>query len=88
MSRTAAIAKNTFVQVGGRAVGTVLGLLTLGVMTRYLGTHGYGEFTTATTFLQFFGIIVDFGLSLTTVAMLSEPGAVSVALEVSFSKAW
>jgi O-antigen/teichoic acid export membrane protein len=75
MSRTAVIAKNTLVQALGRTVGTVLGLLTLGVMTRYLGTAGYGDFTTATSFLQFFGVLVDFGLSLTVVAMLSEPGA-------------
>jgi O-antigen/teichoic acid export membrane protein len=75
MTATALIAKNTFVQVLGRVAGTALGLLTLGVMTRYLGTQGYGEFTTVTTFLQFFGIIVDFGLSLTVVAMLSEPTA-------------
>lgn len=72
MSRAAAIAKNTFVQAFGRTVGTVLGLLTLGLMTRYLGAGGYGAFTTVTSFLQFFGILVDFGLSLTTVAMLSE----------------
>lgn len=72
MSRTAKIAKNTLVQVMGRAIGTVLGILTLGVMTRYLGTEGYGKFTTVTTFLQFFGVLVDFGLSLTTLSMLSE----------------
>lgn len=75
MSRTVLIARNTLVQALGRGLGTVLGLLTLGVMTRYLGTAGYGAFTTVTSFLQFFGILVDFGLSLTTVAMLSEPGA-------------
>lgn len=75
MSRTAAIAKNTVVQAVGRTIGTILGLLTLGLMTRYLGAAGYGAFTTVTSFLQFFGILVDFGLSLTTVAMLSEPGA-------------
>lgn len=72
MSRTAKIAKNTLVQVLGRAIGTVLGILTLGVMTRYLGAEGYGKFTTVTTFLQFFGVLVDFGLSLTTLSMLSE----------------
>lgn len=72
MSRTATIAKNTVVQVVGRAIGTMLGLVTLGVMTRYLGTSGYGAFTTVTSFLQIFGILVDFGLSLTTVAMVTE----------------
>lgn len=75
MSRTAAIAKNTVIQVVGRTFGTIFGLITLGVMTRYLGTTGYGAFTTVTSFLQFFGILVDFGLSLTTVAMLAEHGA-------------
>ncbi len=75
MSRTASIAKNTVVQVIGRTIGTVLGLVTLGVMTRYLGTTGYGAFTTVTSFLQIFGILVDFGLSLTTVAMVSEHSA-------------
>ncbi len=75
MSRTAAIAKNTIIQVVGRTFGTIFGLITLGVMTRYLGTTGYGAFTTVTSFLQFFGILVDFGLSLTTVAMLAEHGA-------------
>lgn len=72
MSRTAKIAKNTLVQVVGRTLGTILGILTLGVMTRYLGAEGYGKFTTVTTFLQFFGVLVDFGLSLTTLSMLSE----------------
>lgn len=75
MSRTAAIAKNTFIQAFGRTVGTVLGLVTLSLMTHYLGATGYGAFTTVTSFLQFFGILVDFGLSLTTVAMLSEASA-------------
>lgn len=72
MSRTASIAKNTVVQVIGRALGTIFGLVTLGVMTGYLGTTGYGAFTTVTSFLQIFGILADFGLSLTTVSMLSE----------------
>jgi O-antigen/teichoic acid export membrane protein len=85
MSRTAAIAKNTFIQAFGRTVGTVLGLVTLGMMTRYLGASGYGAFTTVTSFLQFFGILVDFGLSLTTVAMLSEA---SVAAESGRASLW
>ncbi len=75
MSRTSAIAKNTFVQALGRTAGTGISLVTFSLMTHYLGTSGYGAFTTVTSFLQFFGILVDFGLSLTTVAMLSERGA-------------
>jgi len=72
---TSKIARNTLLQVGGRAVGTLLGLFSLAILTRYLGTTGYGGFTTVTSFLQFFGILVDFGLTLTAVQMISEKDA-------------
>ena len=71
MSLTRAVASNTAIQVTGKFIGTFLGLITVAVMTRYLGLAGYGEFTTVMSFLQFFGIIVDFGLTLTMVRMIS-----------------
>jgi O-antigen/teichoic acid export membrane protein len=75
MSFAEKIARNAALQVGGRAVGTVLGLFTVGIMTRTLGPEGYGGFTTAMTFLQFFGILADFGLTLTMTKVISEHGA-------------
>lgn len=75
MSLTRAIAKNTFIQVSGKIVSTVLGLLTVAVMTRHLGKEGYGVFTTIVSFMQFFGILVDFGLTLTMLKLISEDGA-------------
>lgn len=75
MSLTRAVASNTAFQIAGKAVGTVLGLLTVAIMTRHLGQNGYGEFTTVTSFLQFFGIVVDFGLTMTMVRMISVDGA-------------
>jgi len=75
MSLTRAIAGNTAVQVAGRFIGTALGVLTVAVMTRHLGRAGYGEFTTVTSFLQFFGILVDFGLTLTMIRMISDADA-------------
>lgn len=70
MSLTKKIAHNTIIQYAGKIIGTVLGLVTIGIMTRYLGTEGFGYYTTIMGFLQFFGILVDFGLSLTTAQML------------------
>lgn len=70
MSLARRIAHNTIIQFAGKAIGTVLGLLTVGIMTRYLGQAGYGYYTTIMGFLQFFGILVDFGLTLTTAQML------------------
>lgn len=63
------------IQVAGKAVGTLLGLMTLAVMTRALGDAGFGQFTIVTSFLQLFGILVDFGLMLTLTKLISVPGA-------------
>lgn len=75
MSLTRAIAGNTVIQVSGKFIGVLLGILTVAVMTRHLGQAGYGQFTTAISFLQFFGILVDFGLTLTMIRMIAEAGA-------------
>lgn len=75
MSFTQQIAHNMIYQVAGKILSTILGLVALGVMTRYLGQDGFGGYTTIIAFLQFFGILVDFGLTLTTVQMISEPNA-------------
>lgn len=75
MSLTRQVAHNMIYQVGGKFLSTILGLAALGMMTRYLGQDGYGGYTTIISFLQFFGILVDFGLTLTTVQMISEPNA-------------
>ena len=75
MSLAAKIARNTFWQIGGKAAGTVLGLVTVALMTRYLGREGFGYYTTIVSFLQFFGVLIDFGLQMTTAQMLAKPGA-------------
>ena len=75
MSLISKIAKNTFWQVFGKILGTILGLVTVGLMTRYLGQTGFGYYTTIITFLQFFGVIIDFGLQMTATKALARPGA-------------
>ncbi|MFA5358574.1 MAG: flippase [Patescibacteria group bacterium] len=71
MSVVKKVLKNTFIQISGKAVAMILGLLTIGVMTRYLGREGFGQYSTIIAFLQFFGIIVDFGLAVIIVQMIS-----------------
>jgi len=69
-----AIAKNSIIQISGRIISLILGLISVAVMTRYLGQEGFGYYATVTAFLQLFGILADFGISLTTVQMISKPG--------------
>lgn len=72
MSTTRKIAHNTGVQIAGKILSTALGLLGIGMMTRYLGTEQFGWYVTAITFLQFIGILIDFGLIPVTAQMLGE----------------
>jgi O-antigen/teichoic acid export membrane protein len=69
------ITRNSIIQLIGKLISLFLGLATVAIMTRYLGDTGYGYYTTVTAFLQVFGILVDFGLSLTAVQMISKTGA-------------
>lgn len=71
MSLTKKIAYNTFIQVAGKVLATALGLFALALMTRYLGQNGFGHYTTIVTFVSFFAIIADLGLTLVTVQMIS-----------------
>ncbi len=69
------LAKNFTIQTIGKVLSILVGLVTVAILTRTLGTERFGEYTTAVTFLQFFGILVDFGLTLTLLVMISEKGA-------------
>jgi len=66
--------KHTIIQLAGKSFSTLFGVLALAVLTRYLGQEKFGWFTTITVFLQFFGILADFGLTLVTAQMLAQPG--------------
>jgi len=67
------IALNTIVQAGSKIISTVLGLLTIALITRYLGPAGFGEYTTIITFISFFAVIADLGLTLVTVQLICQP---------------
>ncbi|MBI4457488.1 flippase [Candidatus Uhrbacteria bacterium] len=75
MTLARSIIGNAAVQVLGKFAGTAIALVTVAIMTRHLKPEGYGAFTTVISYLQFFGTIVDFGLTLTMIRMISESGA-------------
>lgn len=75
MKLGAKVAYNTIIQLISKILATGLALVAVAIITRYLGQTGYGEFTTAVTFISFFAIIADLGLTLVTVQMISQGGA-------------
>lgn len=72
MSLTSKIAHNTAYQFSGKIIGTIFGVLTVAIMTRYLGRIGFGQYSTITAYLQIFGILVDMGLSLIIIRLLAD----------------
>ncbi|MCX6739870.1 MAG: flippase [Candidatus Parcubacteria bacterium] len=62
------------IQFVGKVLGTLFGVLTVAIMTRYLGQVGFGQYSTITAYLQLFAILVDLGLSITVVRLIADPG--------------
>ncbi len=72
MSIARSLAVNTGIQLIGRIIATVLGIFIIGLLTRSLGQDGFGAYTAATAYLQFFALILDLGINVTFTAMLGE----------------
>lgn len=73
MTTNKTLAQNTVLQIAGKVISTILGLIAVAILTRSLGTEKFGWYATATGFLQFAGILIDFGFTVTTSNLLSEP---------------
>lgn len=72
MSIGRVLAANTAVQVVGKVISTILGMVVVGMMTRLLGQEGFGAYSTANAFLQVFAILLDMGLNVMVIQMLGE----------------
>lgn len=66
-----AIAYNTTINFIAKIIATAFGLAAVAIMTRYLGTDGFGQYITIITYLMFFGIVADMGLTLITGQLLA-----------------
>lgn len=73
MSLTRQIAHNTITQIVGKIISTLFGLWAISMLTHYLGVEKFGWYITTNAFLQFIGIMIDFGSIVVTAQMLSEP---------------
>jgi O-antigen/teichoic acid export membrane protein len=66
------VASNTAVQVAGKAAVLGMGLISIAVLTRYLGAGAYGRYTLALMYMQLFGVLADVGLYATVVREISK----------------
>ncbi len=63
---------NTVLQSAGKIISAIIGIVTVAVMSRYLGMTGFGEYTTVTSFMGLFSVLADLGLYLVTTKQISQ----------------
>ena len=63
---------NTLVQLIGKVISTILSLISVGLLTRYLGQEGFGNYSLVFAYLSIFGIFSDLGLQLTMIRELAQ----------------
>lgn len=69
------IAYNVVVSTIAKILSTVLALVNIGLITRYLGVNGFGNYATVLAFFSFFGAILDLGLYSIGTREISRDGA-------------
>lgn len=69
------IAYNVLVSTVSKILATVLALVSIGLITRYLGREGFGNYATVMAFFSFFGAVGDLGLYSVSTREISRPGA-------------
>ncbi|MBU4360655.1 flippase [Patescibacteria group bacterium] len=74
MSLTKKITSNTIIHTAGKFTGSAIGVIVLGFLARYLGTQGFGYYTTIFAYLFFFSVLGDLGLYLITINELGRAG--------------
>lgn len=72
MSLARSLAWNTGLQIVGKMLSTGLGVVIIGLMTRYLGQDGFGAYSTANAFLQVVALLLDLGINMTFTSLLGE----------------
>ncbi|MFA6383563.1 MAG: flippase [Parcubacteria group bacterium] len=69
------IAYNVAVSSVSKVFSTVLALVSIGFITRYLGKEGFGDYATVLAFLSFFASVADLGLYSISTREISRLGA-------------
>ncbi|MFH1182811.1 MAG: flippase [Candidatus Moraniibacteriota bacterium] len=75
MNLAARIAHNSIISAVTRVMSLALALITVGLITRYLGTSGYGNYTTITAFYFLITAVSDFGVNQILTREISRPNA-------------
>jgi len=77
---------NTLIQIAGKIISTALSLVSIGLLTRYLGQEGFGNYSLVFAYLSVFSIFSDLGLQLTMVRELAQKKESSICWSFFWTK--
>lgn len=69
------IAYNILTSATGKIISTVIALISIGLITRYLGKTGFGDYAVILAFFSFFGALADLGFYSISTREISRSGA-------------
>jgi len=69
------IAYNVAISTVSKVLSTILALVAIGIITRYLGQDGFGNYATVLAFFSFFAALSDLGLYTISTREISREGA-------------
>lgn len=69
------VAYNIIFSSAAKVASTLLALVSIGLVTRYLGKEGFGDYATVLAFLSLFSAVADLGLYHISTREISRPGA-------------
>ena len=72
MSLAKKFAYNSLIQLIGKGLSVVFGLIGVALITRYLGVIGFGRYTAINNFLGIFAVLADLGMTMVTAQMINE----------------
>ena len=75
MSLSSRITYNVVFTSTAKILGTVLALINIGFITRYLGKEGFGDYSTVLAFFALFSALADLGLYAISTREISRPSA-------------
>ena len=75
MSLPRKLAYNVLASSLAKIIGTGLAVFSIGLIARYLGAEGFGNYAIVMAFFSFFGALGDWGLNATTTREISRPEA-------------
>jgi O-antigen/teichoic acid export membrane protein len=75
ISLAAKLAQNIGSALAGRVAGSLIGVVTFGVLARSIGAEGLGYYRTVLTMLLFAGVLFDFGLYSITLREIAQRNA-------------